>query len=161
MNGETIRNAKKAAKEMKMKGFFFYSEEQKRISSILHPPQRHVNYCIVDGVEHEYTEWTDTRHPHGTWEDYIHHSSWLWKVFEIGHMSRAIRRHHYQRENMEERDYKVGMIVTRDGTDRHEIIEIDYGYGSLTVKCIKEPFEKWIKIGETEHNLIRRYSIVT
>lgn len=54
--------------------------------------------------------------------------------------------------------FKVGDIVSRDGTDEHEIIDIDYGYMCMTVKCIKEPKIKWIKKGETEFNLMRRYS---
>jgi len=64
-----------------------------------------------------------------------------------------------------DKKYEVGDIVTRDGTDEHEILTIDYDYGLILVKCIKEPFaekgeEPWISLGETEHNLIRRYSLV-
>lgn len=62
--------------------------------------------------------------------------------------------------------YEVGDIVTRDGTDEHEILEIDYDWITMTVKCIKEPKiwegsdEPWIKLGEEESNLIRRYELI-
>jgi len=62
-------------------------------------------------------------------------------------------------KNMETK-WKIGDIVSRDGTDEQEIIDIDYEWMCMTVKCIKEPKEKWIKKGETEFNLIRRYSLV-
>ncbi len=60
---------------------------------------------------------------------------------------------------------EVGDIVTRDGTDEKIILEIDEDYFMLTVKCIKEPKifygdEAWIKIDETESNLVRRYKLL-
>lgn len=32
---------------------------------------------------------------------------------------------------------KVGDVVTRDSTDEHEVLEIDYDWGTMKVKCIK------------------------
>lgn len=58
----------------------------------------------------------------------------------------------------EEEFFRVGDIVTRDGTDRQRIIKIDHGWGSLTVECITAPATGWMKVGEREENLIRRYS---
>lgn len=57
-------------------------------------------------------------------------------------------------------DFLVGDIVTRDGTDEHEIIEIQPGDNCMTVRCIKEPLSGWTTIGEEEFNLIRRYTFV-
>lgn len=55
-------------------------------------------------------------------------------------------------------DFRLGDVVTRDGTDEHLVYgDIDNGYGNMDVVCIKEPSQKWIKIGETESNLVRRY----
>jgi len=62
--------------------------------------------------------------------------------------------------------YEIGDIVSRDGTDEQEILEIDYNYILLTVKCVKEPKiwegsdEPWIKLGDEESNLIRRYKLI-
>ncbi len=64
------------------------------------------------------------------------------------------------------RKFKVGDIVSRDGTDEQEILEIDYGWGTLKVRCIKEPLlwnggcDPWIKIGEEEDNLIMKYELI-
>ena len=61
---------------------------------------------------------------------------------------------------------KVGDVVTRDGTDEHEVLEIDYDWGTMKVKCIKEPAiwsggsEPWTKLGEIEENIIERYTLV-
>lgn len=54
--------------------------------------------------------------------------------------------------------WRVGDIVTRDGTDEHEIVGI--GEDMLDLICIKEPDDKWIAVGERDSNLIRRYSFV-
>jgi hypothetical protein len=62
----------------------------------------------------------------------------------------------------------VGDIVTRDGSDRQRVIETD-AVGdeapvTITVECIRESAidelspEPWIRLGETEFNLARRYS---
>lgn len=68
----------------------------------------------------------------------------------------------------EQKMFKAGDIVTRDGTDRHRIMEIDDHFGNMLVECIKEPLgwlnedgtrgEPWCKIGDQEWNLVRRYS---
>jgi hypothetical protein len=66
-------------------------------------------------------------------------------------------------------EYEAGDIVTRDGSDRHVIMSIDYDWLNMDVKCIKEPkvlppIEEgdvpWIRLGEVESNLIRRYQLV-
>ena len=54
--------------------------------------------------------------------------------------------------------WKVGDIVTRDGTDEHEIVGIREGM--LDLVCIKEPNAKWTTVGEHDSNLTRRYSFV-
>jgi hypothetical protein len=54
--------------------------------------------------------------------------------------------------------WKVGDIVTRDGTDEHEIVGISEDM--LDLVCIKEPADKWIAVGERDSNLARRYSFV-
>ena len=58
-----------------------------------------------------------------------------------------------------DKEYEIGDIVTRNGNDEHIILDIDYPWMVLTVECIKTS-ENWHKIGDTEDNLIRRYSLV-
>lgn len=62
--------------------------------------------------------------------------------------------------------FRVGDLVTRDGTDLQRVIEAN---GDLiTVECVKEPLgwlqedgvtrdEPWCKVGDREENLARRY----
>ena len=65
--------------------------------------------------------------------------------------------------------FKVGDLVTRDGTDIQRVIRADDDVcGTITVVCIKEPLgwlnddgtrgPPWCKIGDEESNLARRYS---
>lgn len=70
--------------------------------------------------------------------------------------------------------FRVGDLVTRDGTDIHRITEAEWvdGYPPdlIEVVCVKEPLgflqedgsrgEPWTRVGETEQNLARRYSHV-
>lgn len=62
--------------------------------------------------------------------------------------------------------WKAGDIVTRDGNDEHEILEINEPRDLISVVCVKEPpiyegsDEPWTKLGETEDNLTRRYDFV-
>lgn len=56
--------------------------------------------------------------------------------------------------------WRVGDIVTRDGTDEHEIVGINESRDLLDLVCIKEPADKWIAVGERDSNLTRRYSFV-
>ena len=64
--------------------------------------------------------------------------------------------------------FDIGDIVTRDGTDEHEVIAItgNDAFDLITVRCIKEPIlfegdsEPWIHLGEEEVNIPRRYSLV-
>ena len=63
--------------------------------------------------------------------------------------------------------FRVGDIVSRDGSDRHRVIEVDNDDGdtplTITVECIKEPATDalspvpWTRLGDTEFNLARRY----
>lgn len=57
--------------------------------------------------------------------------------------------------------FQVGDLVTRDGTDVHFIDSHNgcdiYEPDMLEVVCIIEPENKWIKVGEKESNLARRY----
>ncbi len=57
----------------------------------------------------------------------------------------------------EMKKFKVGDIITRDGTDRHIVEEVWYYGAMLTVRCTKEPEDHWISVGERENNLARRY----
>lgn len=53
--------------------------------------------------------------------------------------------------------FKVGDLVTRDGSDVHRVTEIDADYFCLTVECIKAPATGWCHVGDVERNLSRRY----
>lgn len=63
--------------------------------------------------------------------------------------------------------FKVGDIVSRDGTDLQRILEINDAGDLMLVECIREPLgslnddgsrgESWLKVGEQEWNLPRRY----
>ena len=55
---------------------------------------------------------------------------------------------------------EIGDIVTRDGTDEHEIVGINESRDLLDLVCIKAPDGKWIAVGEHDSNLTRRYSFV-
>jgi len=59
-----------------------------------------------------------------------------------------------------EKPFKAGDIVTRDGSDRHEIIIGQDGWDIIRVKCIKAPNVPWAKVGDEEDNLARRYILV-
>lgn len=66
--------------------------------------------------------------------------------------------------------WEMGDIVSRDGTDEHEIIDISepekrWELDVMTVRCIKEPvpFDDgriWARIGEEESNTLCRYRFV-
>ncbi len=58
---------------------------------------------------------------------------------------------------MPDQKFKIGDLVTRDGSDVHRVTRADDGYGSITVVCVKAPKTGWIKVGETEDNLSGRY----
>ena len=56
--------------------------------------------------------------------------------------------------------FHVGDLVTRDGTDVHQVI--DAGNGQLiTVECVKAPADGWCAVGEREDNLARRYEFAS
>jgi hypothetical protein len=61
--------------------------------------------------------------------------------------------------------YGVGDHVTRDGTDVHLCVELNTDGGDMGLfRCIVEPTpydpceDPWIRVGEEEYNLTRRYS---
>jgi hypothetical protein len=60
--------------------------------------------------------------------------------------------------------FEVGDIVTRDGTDRQRVIEVDDDGMCMEVECIQAPApysegeKPWCEVGEREHNLQRRYT---
>jgi len=62
--------------------------------------------------------------------------------------------------------WKVGDIVTRDGSDEHEILDIGFCGDLINVKCIKEPNiykgsdSPWTTLGEEEWNTPWRYDFV-
>lgn len=63
--------------------------------------------------------------------------------------------------------FVVGDIVTRDGTDRQEVIETNqdddwrYAPDAFTVRCTRAPADGWCDVGEEEFNLTSRYSLVS
>jgi hypothetical protein len=56
-------------------------------------------------------------------------------------------------------EFKVGDLVTRDGTDIQRVIVVG-DYNDITVECIRAPDSGWMKVGETELNLAGRYQRV-
>lgn len=62
---------------------------------------------------------------------------------------------------MTEHQFKVGDLVTRDGTDVQRVIEEGQGYGEIIVECVRAPESGWCKIGEQEINLAGRYRRLT
>lgn len=67
-------------------------------------------------------------------------------------------------------NFKVGDVVSRDGTDRQRILEINGGGDLIHVECVKEPLgapnedggrdKPWCAIGEREWNVAWRYEYV-
>ena len=55
--------------------------------------------------------------------------------------------------------FEIGDIVSRDGTDEHEVIGEDDGL-TMRVRCIKPSREGWCEVGDEEINLSRRYELV-
>jgi hypothetical protein len=72
----------------------------------------------------------------------------------------------YPFPEVNENQFKLGDIVSRDGSDEHLIYAPVDDWGNIDIVCIKEPkiyegsTEPWIKIGEVESNLKRRYSFL-
>jgi len=56
--------------------------------------------------------------------------------------------------------FQAGDIVTRDGTDEHEVIKAEPGDNCMTVRCVKRPTDGWCEVGDEEFNLTRRYELV-
>lgn len=56
--------------------------------------------------------------------------------------------------------FLVGDIVTRDGSDEHEVMETEPGYGFIKVRCTKRPASGWCEVGDIEDNVMRRYTFV-
>ena len=53
--------------------------------------------------------------------------------------------------------YKVGDLVTRDGTDIHRVTAVNDGGQMIVVECVKPAASGSCEIGETESNLALRY----
>jgi len=60
----------------------------------------------------------------------------------------------------DKRKLVAGDIVSRDGSDRHEVIIGEDGFGQIRVRCIKAPEMPWAKINDVEDNLARRYQLI-
>ena len=60
--------------------------------------------------------------------------------------------------NDEQRNFKVGDIVSRNGDDEQVILSIDSEWFMMDVKCIKSG--AWNKAGDIEPNLVHRYRLV-
>lgn len=56
--------------------------------------------------------------------------------------------------------FEVGDIVSRDGTDRHEVIAVPERGQMIEARCIAAPESGWCQVGDVESNLARRYSKV-
>lgn len=56
--------------------------------------------------------------------------------------------------------FEVGDIVSRDGTDRHEVIAVSERGQMIEARCIAAPESGWCQVGDVESNLARRYSKV-
>ncbi len=66
--------------------------------------------------------------------------------------------------------FKVGDLVSRDGTDVHRIIAVNGAGDLIDVECIREPLgylnddgsrdTPWTRLGETEIGLASRYDHV-
>lgn len=54
--------------------------------------------------------------------------------------------------------FRVGDIVTRDGSDLQRIDAINDARDLIDVTCIRAPRSGWCVVGETESNIARRYS---
>jgi hypothetical protein len=61
--------------------------------------------------------------------------------------------------------FKIGDIVTRDGTDRQRIISTDADSPEddpdlIEVECIQDPQYPWCRVGDREWNIPARYTLV-
>lgn len=69
-------------------------------------------------------------------------------------------------ERCESKEFKVGDLVSRDGTDVQRVLDTN-DYDQILVECIVEPLgmiqddgsrgDPWCRVGEQEWNLARRY----
>jgi hypothetical protein len=55
---------------------------------------------------------------------------------------------------------RTGDLVTRDGTDLHEVVRLTDDGFSGEFRCLMQPTTGWIVQGGVEHNLSRRYDVV-
>ncbi len=56
--------------------------------------------------------------------------------------------------------HRYGDVVSRDGTDEHLVLNDCEKGDNVSVVCIKEPFSKWVEIGELEDNCEWRYKLL-
>ncbi len=59
-------------------------------------------------------------------------------------------------EELENDKFKVGDLVTRDGTDIQKVVGKNAD-DQIEVECIVPPTGGWCQVGEREWNLARRY----
>lgn len=59
-----------------------------------------------------------------------------------------------------DRPFRVGDYVSRDGTDVHRVVYLQDDFQCGEFECVIAPATGWIKVGETEFNLTRRYEKV-
>lgn len=52
--------------------------------------------------------------------------------------------------------FKIGDLVTRDGTDVHRVVDVGV-FNDITVVCVSAPDSGWCKVGDEESNLAGRY----
>lgn len=54
--------------------------------------------------------------------------------------------------------FAIGTIVTRDGTDRHRVVNVNPDGDLIEVECVVAAESGWCAVGEREWNLPRRYT---
>lgn len=59
---------------------------------------------------------------------------------------------------MNDFQFRIGDLVTRDGSDVQRVVDINEAGDLIEVECLKAPSDSWCQIGEREWNLARRYS---
>lgn len=60
--------------------------------------------------------------------------------------------------SLDQEKFEPGDLVTRSGSDVHIIRNIDFDHLTMDVICIRGSW--WVKYGQAETNLIRRYTLV-
>jgi hypothetical protein len=53
--------------------------------------------------------------------------------------------------------WKLGDVVSRDGSDEHVVTWMSEGRDLMEFTCVKAPTSGWIQVGESEQNIPWRY----